>query len=67
MAKFKVDTKTAVKTRRRFVGDKIVTPVMYDGHHLGHGGQYMSGSIEGELVSNKNGKPLPLNQIGILQ
>jgi len=67
MAKWKTDTKTAVKTKRRFVGDEIVTPVMYDGHHHGHGGQYMSGAVDGNLVNDKSGKPLPLRQIGILR
>jgi hypothetical protein len=44
---------------------KIVKPVLYAGRHEGHG-TYMAGAIEGELVLDKNGKPLPFKSIGIL-
>jgi len=67
MAKWNTDTKTVVKTKRRFVGDDVVVPTLYDGHFAGHGGQYMSGAVDGKLVNDKNGKPLPLRQIGILR
>ena len=67
MAKFKVEKKTDVKTRKRYIGEDIVTHVLYDGHHIGHGGSYMTGSINGELIKDKKGKPLPLNHIGVLK
>ena len=67
MAKFRVDKKTDAKTRKRYVGKDIVTHVLYDGHHIGHGGSYMTGSINGELIKDKKGKPLPLNHIGVLK
>ena len=67
MAKGKIESKSVVKTRRRYVGKELVTHVLYDGHNVGHGGSYMSGSVNGELVVDENGKPLPLKQIGILQ
>ena len=67
MGKRKVDVNVTTKTRRRYVGEELVTLVLYDGHNVGHGGSYMSGSVNGELVVDENGKPLPLKQIGILQ
>ena len=50
MAKGKIEAKSAVKTRRRYVGKELVTHVLYDGHQVGHGGSYMTGSVNGELV-----------------
>ena len=67
MGKRKVDVNVTTKTRRRYVGEELVTHVLYDGHNAGQGGSYMSGSVNGELVVDENGKPLPLKQIGILQ
>ena len=67
MGKRKVDVQSTLKTKRRYVGEALVTHVLYDGHNVGHGGSYMSGSVNGELVVDENGKPLPLKQIGILQ
>ena len=67
MAKFNVEKNTSAKTRKRYVGKNLVTPVLYDGHHRGHGGSYMSGSVSGELVVDQNGKPLPLKHICILK
>ena len=67
MGKRKVDVQSTLKTKRRYVGKELVTHVLYDGHNVGHGGSYMSGSVNGELVVDENGKPLPLKQIGILQ
>jgi len=34
---------------------------------VGHGGSYITGLVNGELVKDKNGKPLPLKQIGVLK
>ena len=67
MAKFRAEKNTDVKTKRRYVGKELVTHVMYDGHSVGHGGSYMAGSVSGQLVIDKNGKPLPLKQIGVLR
>ena len=50
MAKFRVEKKTDVKTRNRYIGDDLVTHVLYDGHHIGHGGSYMAGLVKGELI-----------------
>ena len=67
MAKFRAEKNTDVKTKRRYVGKELVTHVMYDGHAVGHGGSYMAGSVSGQLVTDKNGKPFPLKQIGVLR
>ena len=67
MAKGKIEARSAVKVRKRYVGEDLVTNVLYDGHHKGHGSKYMSGTVNGELVVDKNGKPLPLKHIGILK
>ena len=67
MAKGKVETQSSVKTRKRYVEAELVTHVLYDGHQVGHGGSYMTGSVSGELVRDKSGKPIPLKQIGVLQ
>ena len=67
MATYKVEKKSNAGTKKRYVGGNIVTHTLYDGHSIGHGGSYMTGSVEGELVKDKNGKPLPLKTIGILK
>ena len=67
MAKFKTGKIEKSNTLKRFVGDDIVAAVLYDGHHVGHGGAYISGAVNGQLVKDKNDKPLPLKQIGILR
>ena len=67
MAKFKTESKTNVKPRKRYVGEDVVVNVLYHGHHKGHGGSYMSGTVNGELVTDKNGKPLHLKRIGVLR
>ena len=67
MAQFRVEKKTDIRTRKRYVEDELVTHVMYDGHSSGHGGSYMAGSVNGELIKDKNGKPLPLKHIGVLK
>jgi hypothetical protein len=67
MATYKVDNKSSVGTKKRYIGEDVVTYTLYDGHSVGHGGSYMTGSVKGELVRDKNGKPLPLKIIGILK
>ena len=67
MAQFNIEKKIVVKARKRYVGEDIVTPAMYDGHQMGYGGSYITGLVNGELIKGKNGKPLPLKQIGVLK
>lgn len=47
----------------RKLGDKVVTPTLYFGKHAGHG-KYMTGSVDGNMVCDSSGKPLPLNEVG---
>ena len=51
---------------KRYIGDDVVVPTMYDGHNSGHG-TYVTGMVNNKLVEDKNGKPVPLRQIGILR
>jgi len=67
VAKYKTEKKSSVGTKKRYIGEDIVTHVLYDGHYLGHGGSYMTGSVKGELIKDKKGKPLSLKQIGFLK
>jgi len=54
------------KNKVRYLGDKEVRPVLYCGKWEGYG-SYMSGTVDGELVRDSNGKPLSLKQIGVLR
>ncbi len=66
MAKFRAEKSTDVKTKRRYVGDGVVVPTLYDGHNVGNG-IYMSGMVNNKIVEDSNGKPLPLKKIGVLR
>mgnify|MGYP001205537053 CR=1 FL=1 len=67
MGKAKTATNDDGMQRRRYVGEDVVVPVMYDGHYVGNGGQYMAGMVNGKLVEDSNGKPLPLKAVGVLR
>ena len=49
----------------RRVGKDPVRAVLYDGHHIGHG-KYFTGDVNGVIVRDSTGKPLPLRSIGRL-
>jgi hypothetical protein len=51
-------------TGHRILNGKEVVPVLYYGKSLGYG-KYISGSVNGELVCDTNGKPVPYGLIGI--
>ena len=51
---------------KRYVGDDVVVPTMYDGHNVGNG-TYMTGMVNNKMVEDSNGKPLPLKEIGVLR
>ena len=51
-------------TGHRRLNGKEVLPVLYYGKARGYG-KYISGSVNGELVCNANGKPVPYKLIGI--
>lgn len=54
-----------VGQRVRMLNGKKVIAVKYVGHWGGHG-TYMAGAVDEKLVCDKNGKPLPLRDVGEL-
>jgi hypothetical protein len=44
---------------------KKITPVLYNGRACGHG-KYFAGEVDGKLVVDDDGKPVPFAQIGEL-
>ena len=56
--------KEKVQNRKRMLNGKEVKPVRF----TSNGGKgIMTGSIDGELVCDNFGKPLPLKSIGVLE
>ena len=56
--------KEKVQNRKRILNGKEVKPVRF----TSDGGKgIMTGSIDGELVCDNLGKPLPLKSIGVLE
>lgn len=49
----------------RMLNGKKVVAVLYNGKAIGHG-KYFTGEVEGKLVCDESGKPLPFRQIGDL-
>jgi small ligand-binding sensory domain FIST len=49
----------------RRVGKTEVKPVLYNGRAIGQG-KYFTGSVDGQIITDLNGKPLPLREIGKL-
>lgn len=49
----------------RMLDGKVVKPVLYIGRAVGHG-KYFTGEVDGKLVCDDSGKPLPFRQIGEL-
>jgi len=43
-----------------------VRRVLYNGRGVGHG-KYFTGDIDGELIVDENGKPVPIDLIGQLE
>jgi len=54
-----------VPQKQRMLNGKKVTTVRYIGWDVGHG-KYMTGEVDGKMVKDINGKPLPLRQIGAI-
>lgn len=51
---------------KRMLDGQEVRPTLYAGSSIGQG-NYMSGTVNDELVRDSNGKPVPLRGIGKLQ
>jgi hypothetical protein len=49
-------------TYRSYQGQEV-RPVLYAGKHAGHG-TYMAGMVNGQLVADSTGRPIPYKQIG---
>lgn len=52
--------------RIRKLDGKVVRAVLYNGKHSGNG-KYFAGEIDGVLVLNEAGVPIPLREIGSLE
>ena len=50
-------------TMKRYLGEDIVVPSLYDGHWYKRG-VYMSGSVNKKLVLDNKGNPMHLKDIG---
>ena len=51
-------------TRRRYLGDKVVVPTLYDGRAVKKG-SFMTGMVDDEVVWDKEAdRPVPLKKIG---
>lgn len=67
MSRGKTISKSGTTTQRvRKLNGVAVTPVLYNGVACGHG-KYFTGSVDGKLIEDENGKPLPIRQIGALE
>lgn len=52
--------------RVRKLDGKVVKACLYNGHAIGHG-KYFAAEVEGKLVVDKNGKPVPFRSCGRLE
>lgn len=50
-------------TSYKTVNGKTVVPILYAGKNAGHGGTYMTGTIDNQLVTDANGRPVPYKAI----
>jgi hypothetical protein len=50
-------------TSYKVMNGKTVVPVLYAGKNAGHGGTYMAGTIDNQLVTDAAGRPLPYKAI----
>ena len=63
MGKMSKNNVTGV-TKRRYLGDKVVVPTLYDGRPVKKG-SFMAGMVDDKLVwDEKTDRPVPLKEIG---
>lgn len=55
-----------LNARIRMLNGVVVKPCFYNGTALGHG-KYFTGEVNGKLVTDSTGKPLPFHSIGKLE
>lgn len=62
----RVGRKVIEGLRVRKLDGKVVKPVLYNGRGIGHG-KYFAASIDGEMLLDEAGKPIPILQAGTLE
>ena len=50
--------------RKKLYQGKELKPCLYDGRAVGRG-KYLSGSVDGDIVTDESGKPIPYLQIPV--
>lgn len=55
--------KNTATLKVRKLDGKVVRPVLYNGQGIG-AGKYFTGEVDGKLVLNEAGLPIPLREIG---
>lgn len=58
--------KNTVTLKTRKLDGKVVKAVLYNGRANGNG-KYFAGEVDGKLVLNEVGVPIPLREIGTLE
>lgn len=51
--------------RQRMLDGQPVRAVLYNGKSIGHG-KYFTGEVNGKLICDESGKPMPITDIGVL-
>lgn len=57
--------KNTATLKIRKLDGKVVRAVLYNGRHSGNG-KYFAGEVDGKLILNEAGVPIPLSEIGSL-
>ena len=61
-----VERKIIAGLRVRKLDGKLVKPILYNGRAVGHG-KFFAASIDGEMLLDETGKPIPILQAGTLE
>jgi hypothetical protein len=51
--------------RERMLNGKVVQNCLYNGIASGHG-KYFAAMVDGQLIVDENGRPLPFREVGVL-
>jgi hypothetical protein len=62
----KSNKREKVPQKKRYLGNKIVVPTKFYGKLAGKS-NLMSGKVDGKIVEDANGMPLPFREIGVLR
>lgn len=66
MAVAKTGSNKKVQQRVRRLDGKVVKIVLYNGRACGHG-KYLAAEVDGKLVEDATGRPLPYRQVGTIE